>query len=208
MCSEVSAFASPAIPAPRGTARDMSRPTMLLASLMLTRGTSALLVGASGKTAVRRTGSITSEAVEDRVYSLADQTARFERAKKENNGRYLDIKSVYDGAYLKGKRVLLTGSNRGLGLALAKQISAEGADPCGERGRCGRPVRPRLGAAGSAERPALPLGGEGSASWPGSEPPLLSTSPHRRRADLAGALVLGRSRRAGRAGDRGGGRAV
>ena len=149
----------------------MSRPTMLLASLMLTRGTSALLVGASGKTAVRRAGSITSEAVEDRVYSLADQTARFERAKKEGNGRYLDIKSVYDGAYLKGKRVLLTGSNRGLGLALAKQISAEGADPCGEQGRIGRPVRPRLGAAGSAERPALPLGGEGSASWPGSAPP-------------------------------------
>ena len=140
----------------------MSRPTMLLASLMLTRGTSALLVGASGKTAVRRAGSITSEAVEDRVYSLADQTARFERAKKEGNGRYLDIKSVYDGAYLKSKRVLLTGSNRGLGLALAKQISAEGADPCGERGRCGRPVRPRLGAAGSAERPALSPGGGGA----------------------------------------------
>ena len=141
----------------------MSRPTMLLASLMLTRGTSALLVGASGKTAVRRAGSITSEAVEDRVYSLADQTARFERAKKEGNGRYLDIKSVYDGAYLKGKRVLLTGSNRGLGLALAKQISAEGADPCGERGRCGRPARPRLGAAGSAERLALSPGEGGGA---------------------------------------------
>ena len=140
----------------------MSRPTMLLASLMLTRGTSALLVGASGKTAVRRAGSITSEAVEDRVYSLADQTARFERAKKEGNSRYLDIKSVYDGAYLKGKRVLLTGSNRGLGLALAKQISAEGADTCEERGRCGRPPRPWLGAAGSAERPALPQRGGGA----------------------------------------------
>jgi len=101
---------------------------MLLASLMMTRGTSALLVGASGKTGVRRAGSITSEAVEDRVYSLADQVARFERAKKEGNSRFLDIKSVYDGAYLKGKRVLLTGSNRGLGLALAKQISAEGAE--------------------------------------------------------------------------------
>ena len=136
----------------------MSRPTMLLASLMMTRGTSALLVGASGKTAVRRAGSITSEAVEDRVYSLADQVARFERAKKEGNSRFLDIKSVYDGAYLKGKRVLLTGSNRGLGLALAKQISAEGADPCGEQGRCGRPAQPRLGAAGSAERLAPPRG--------------------------------------------------
>ena len=105
----------------------MHRPTMLLASLA--RSTSALLVGASGSAkAVRRAGSITSEAVEDRVFSIADQVARFERAKKEGNNRYLDIKSVYDGAYLKGKRVLLTGANRGLGLALAKEISAQGAE--------------------------------------------------------------------------------
>ena len=118
----------------RPTAAAMHRPTMMLASLMMARGTSALLVGASAK-AVRRAGSITSEAVEDRVFSLADQVARFERAKKEGNNRYLDIKSVYDGAYLKGKRVLLTGANRGLGLALAKEISAQGADPCGKQGR-------------------------------------------------------------------------
>jgi hypothetical protein len=118
----------------RQTAAAMHRPTMMLASLMMARGTSALLVGASAK-AVRRAGSITSEAVEDRVFSLADQVARFERAKKEGNNRYLDIKSVYDGAYLKGKRVLLTGANRGLGLALAKEISAQGADPCGKQGR-------------------------------------------------------------------------
>ena len=73
--------------------RAMHLPTMMLASLMMARGTSALLVGASAK-AVRRAGSITSEAVEDRVFSLADQVARFERAKKEGNNRYLDIKSV------------------------------------------------------------------------------------------------------------------
>ena len=96
----------------------------VLASLMMARSTSALLVGASAKAAVRRAGSISSEAVEDRVFSIADQVARFERAKKEGNSRYLDIKSVYDGAYLKGKRVLLTGANRGLGLALAKEILA------------------------------------------------------------------------------------
>jgi len=100
----------------------------VLASLMMARSTSALLVGASAKAAVRRAGSISSEAVEDRVFSIADQVARFERAKKEGNSRYLDIKSVYDGAYLKGKRVLLTGANRGLGLALAKEISAQGAE--------------------------------------------------------------------------------
>jgi NAD(P)-dependent dehydrogenase (short-subunit alcohol dehydrogenase family) len=101
---------------------------MLLALAVMARSTSALLVGANARAAVRRAGSISSEAVEDRVYSLADQVARFERAKKEGNTRYLDIKSVYDGSYLKGKRVLLTGANRGLGLALAKEISAQGAD--------------------------------------------------------------------------------
>ena len=107
----------------------MHRPTMLLVSLMMARGTSALLIGASGSAkAGRRAGSISSEAVEDRVFSIADQTARFERAKKEGNNRYLDIKSVYDGAYLKGKRVLLTGANRGLGLALATEIAAQGGD--------------------------------------------------------------------------------
>ena len=185
----------------------MHRPTMLLVSLMMARGTSALLIGASGSArAGRRAGSISSEAVEDRVFSIADQTARFERAKKEDNNRYLDIKSVYDGAYLKGKRVLLTGANRGLGLALAKEISAQGADPCGKQGRYGRPARPKrligrgwpkLGAAWSVT--------PRSASWPSSEPPCF---PHRRRPGLPCAVVFGRSRGAGRAGHRGRGRVV
>ena len=103
------------------------RRTMLVASLaVMSRSASALLIGGNAKAAVRRAGSIQAE---DRVYSLADQVARFERAKKEENGRYLDIKTVYDGSYLKGKRVMLTGANRGLGLALAKEIAAQGADP-------------------------------------------------------------------------------
>ena len=55
----------------------------------------------------------TSMAVEDRVYSIADQVARFERAKKEKNERYLNIASVFDGSYLKGKRVMITGGNQG-----------------------------------------------------------------------------------------------
>ena len=103
------------------------RRTMLVASLsVMSRSASALLIGGNAKAAVRRAGSIQAE---ERVYSLADQVARFERAKKEENGRYLDIKTVYDGSYLKGKRVMLTGANRGLGLALAKEIAAQGADP-------------------------------------------------------------------------------
>ena len=65
---------------------------------------------------------------EDRVYSLADQTARFERAKAEGNARYLDINTVYDGSYLKGKRVMVTGGNQGLGLAIVKELVAQGAE--------------------------------------------------------------------------------
>lgn len=62
------------------------------------------------------------------VYSLADQVARFSRAKEEKNERYLDISSVYDGSYLKGKRVLVTGGNRGLGFAIVKELVAQGAE--------------------------------------------------------------------------------
>ena len=40
----------------------------------------------------------------DRVFSIADQVARFERAKAEENERYLNIASVFDGSYLKGQR--------------------------------------------------------------------------------------------------------
>ena len=62
------------------------------------------------------------------THSLADQVARFAQAKAEKNGRYLDIASVYDGAYLKGKRVVVTGGNRGLGLEISKAAKDAGAD--------------------------------------------------------------------------------
>ena len=61
------------------------------------------------------------------TYSLADQVARFAKAKEENNERYLDISSVYDGGDLSGKRVLVTGGNRGLGLEITKELVAIGA---------------------------------------------------------------------------------
>lgn len=63
-----------------------------------------------------------------RVFSLPDQVKRFARAKEENNKRYLDISSVYDGSFLKGLRVLITGGNRGLGLATVKQMMSDGAE--------------------------------------------------------------------------------
>ena len=51
-------------------------------------------------------------------YSLADQVARFAKAKADNNERYLDITTVYNGGDLSGRRVVVTGGNRGLGLEI------------------------------------------------------------------------------------------
>mmetsp|Transcript_15089 Transcript_15089/g.21929 ORF Transcript_15089/g.21929 Transcript_15089/m.21929 type:complete len:319 (+) Transcript_15089:64-1020(+) len=66
-----------------------------------------------------------SDSSSDR-YTIPDQPARFARAKEEKNERYLDIETVYNPAYLKGKRVAITGANRGIGLALAKELVAQG----------------------------------------------------------------------------------
>lgn len=59
---------------------------------------------------------------------MPDQEARFSRAKEENNERYLNIGSVFDGSYLKGKRVAITGATRGLGLAIAQEAKKNGAE--------------------------------------------------------------------------------
>jgi NAD(P)-dependent dehydrogenase (short-subunit alcohol dehydrogenase family) len=56
-------------------------------------------------------------------FSNPDQEARFAAAKKENNLRFLDITTVYDPSFLKGKRVAITGADRGLGLELAKEVT-------------------------------------------------------------------------------------
>lgn len=60
-------------------------------------------------------------------YSIADQAARFAHAKEENDQRYLNIESVYDGSSLTNKRVLVTGGNRGLGLEIVKELVSVGA---------------------------------------------------------------------------------
>ena len=70
--------------------------------------------------------SMSSSSDTDR-YTIPDQPARFARAKKENNQRYLDITTVYDPSFLKGKRVAVTGANRGIGLALATELTEAGA---------------------------------------------------------------------------------
>jgi len=62
-----------------------------------------------------------------RTHSLADQIARFARAKEEGNHRYLDISTVYDPQKIKGKYVMVTGGNRGLGLEIATELARVGA---------------------------------------------------------------------------------
>jgi len=61
-------------------------------------------------------------------YSIADQQARFARAKAQKDVRYLEIEKVFKGDYLKGKKVLVTGGNRGLGLDIVKRAKACGAE--------------------------------------------------------------------------------
>lgn len=64
----------------------------------------------------------------DDRYTIPDQPARFARAKAEKNERYLNIESVYDPAFIKGKRVAVTGANRGIGYAISKELKAVGAE--------------------------------------------------------------------------------
>lgn len=70
------------------------------------------------------TGTATSSQVE---YSIPDQVARFANANAKSDTRYLDIDSIYDGAALNGKRVLVTGAEMGLGLETIKALVAAGA---------------------------------------------------------------------------------
>ena len=85
-----------------------------------------MMAGQSQADAVQ--AGLKGEKPQDRKISLADQIARFNRAKDEQNARYLDIDTVYDGSYLMGKRVLVTGGNQGLGLAIVKELVSQGAE--------------------------------------------------------------------------------
>eukprot|EP00959_Pyramimonas_sp_CCMP1952_P387941 8129685-Pyramimonas_sp.AAC.1 len=60
-------------------------------------------------------------------YTTPDQPARFAEHKRTNNIRVLDIDKVYDPSSLKGKRVLVTGANRGIGLSLCTELKSVGA---------------------------------------------------------------------------------
>merc|ERR1719263_579042 len=101
------------------------RRTLLLGTAACASG---LVLGSGGGVRAVRAQAASMSSSDERVFSLADQVARFARAKEENNRRYLDIDSVYDGSYLKGKRVLVTGGNKGLGLAIVNELHSKGAE--------------------------------------------------------------------------------
>ena len=64
----------------------------------------------------------------ERPHSHAKKHTQFAQAQKDDNRRYLDIASVFDGSSLKGKRVAITGGSRGLGLEIAKAAMDVGAE--------------------------------------------------------------------------------
>jgi NADPH:quinone reductase-like Zn-dependent oxidoreductase len=101
----------------------------LIGLLLLLPQSFAFVPNSVGRTFLSPT--ITSLAMSEERYTIADQPARFARAKRENNQRYLDITTVYDPSLLQGKRVAVTGANRGIGLALAKELAAAGAKVIG-----------------------------------------------------------------------------
>jgi len=99
-------------------------------------------------TAASQTSRLAQSALQcSAEYSMADQQARFAKAKEDKDERYLNIESVYDGSSLKGKRVLLTGGNRGLGFEIAKELVAQGAETI----VIGRRSSPELDALGAKQ---------------------------------------------------------
>jgi 3-oxoacyl-ACP reductase-like protein len=60
--------------------------------------------------------------------SHPDQPFRFAQQKKEGVVQTLNIDEVFEPQLLKGKRVLVTGGNRGLGLAMVRALVDCGAE--------------------------------------------------------------------------------
>ena len=79
---------------------------------------------ASVRTVTRATGATIPEGDH---FTMPDQPARFAKGKAENNARMLTT-DFYDGSFLKDQRVLVTGGNRGIGLALVEELVDCGAD--------------------------------------------------------------------------------
>eukprot|EP00501_MAST-03F_sp_TOSAG23-6_P002550 GSMAST32.ASY1.ANO1.2689.1 assembled CDS len=68
-----------------------------------------------------------SSDISSEKYSIANQVERYQHQKKTNCQQTLNIEKLYDPCNFKNKRVLITGANRGLGLALTKAVIKAGA---------------------------------------------------------------------------------
>ena len=80
------------------------------------------------ETAAQVKAETAAAAPERPKYSIADQPARFAKDKEEGNVRVIDIDFAgYNPESFSGKRVLVTGATRGLGLALAQELARNGA---------------------------------------------------------------------------------
>lgn len=67
----------------------------------------------------------------DSKYSDPDQPARHAQNVKDKVPTVVDIDSVFDGKCFAGKRVLVTGATRGLGLVICKELVKLGAETIG-----------------------------------------------------------------------------
>lgn len=94
--------------------------TLLVSALVRLGGARGAcpVTGASGKCVASSTP----------LYSMADQVARFAHQKRTGCKQALSIESIYNPEELSGKRVLVTGANRGLGLAICKELVDKGAE--------------------------------------------------------------------------------
>jgi hypothetical protein len=97
------------------------------------RGESNLALRSGERLPCRRARGTTRESIllAPRVAARGltyNPASQFAQAQKDDNRRYLDIASVFDGSSLKGKRVAITGGSRGLGLEIAKAAMNVGAE--------------------------------------------------------------------------------
>jgi nucleoside-diphosphate-sugar epimerase len=71
---------------------------------------------------------IQAHEVEPDLYTIPNQPLRFAGDKDSGTVRVMDLEKIYKPDFIKGKTVLVTGGNRGIGLAVAKELVTCGAN--------------------------------------------------------------------------------
>jgi NAD(P)-dependent dehydrogenase (short-subunit alcohol dehydrogenase family) len=84
-----------------------------------------VLVGSLVTSLLSRRGA---KAVAQTRYSLPDQIKRFAGHKAQKLDQVLNIDKIFNGASYKGKNVLVTGANRGIGLAVTEALVSLGSN--------------------------------------------------------------------------------